>query len=110
MGRPGGGRATLLFGDASGEVAGIEITGAERRVLRPVDGFIAVADGRGTGSEIGKALRERPPAGLDELDSALVGGDIASPSGPASLLVLDPVDRRIGLRAPAAGDVRWFPV
>ena len=110
MGRPGGGRATLLFGDDSGAVAGIEIAGAERRVRRSVDGVLAVSDDCGSGSEIGKALRERPPAGLDELDAALVGGSAGIPGEAARLLVLDSVDRRLGIREPAGGEVRWFPV
>jgi len=110
MGRPSGGRATLLFGDASGDVAGIEIAGAERRVLRAVDGYLAVMDGSGTGSDIGKALRDRPPTDLDELDAALEGGSAALPGEAARLLVLDSVDRRLGLREPAGGAVRWFPV
>lgn len=110
MGRPCGGRATLLFGDESGEVAGIEIVGAERRVLRAVEGALAVVDGQGTGGEIGKALRERLPSGLDELDAALEGGSSAIPGGTAHLLVLDPVDRRLGIREPTTGTVSWFPV
>ena len=111
MGRPSGGRATLLFGDESGEIAGLEIAGAERRVLRTVDGYLAVTDGTGssTGGEIGKALHERPPADLDELDVALEGGSGAIQGGPARLLVLDSVDRRLGLREPA-GAAEWFPV
>ena len=110
MGRPGGARATLLFADESGDVAGIEIAGRERRVLRAVDAVIAVAEGRGRGAEIGKALRELPPQGLDDLDAALRGGASADPGSAANLLVLDPVDRRLGLRAPTPGTVRWFPV
>jgi len=56
-GRPGGGRATIFLGDAAGEVAGIEIDGAERRVLRPADDRL-VRDG--AGAELAKSLRDAP--------------------------------------------------
>ncbi len=110
MGRPSGGRATLLFGDESGDVAGIEIAGTERRVLRSVDGILAVNEGSGTGGEIAKALLERPPTDLDDLDAALAGGSSAIPGEKTRLLVLDSVDRRLGLREPAGAAVSWFPV
>ena len=57
-GRPAGGRATILLGDAAGDVAGIEIAGSERRVLRPADGELAVA---AAGAELAKSLRDAPP-------------------------------------------------
>jgi len=62
-GRPAGGRATLLLGDATGEVAGIEIRGSERRVLRPADGFLARD---GASAELAKSLREAGPVSLRE--------------------------------------------
>ncbi len=108
--RPAGGRATLFFGDARGEVAGIEVVGEERRVLRPADGLLVVSRGRGSESEIAKSLREDAPRDLAGLERALGGGGRAG-----ALAVADPADRRVGLlrRTGAAADassVLWFPV
>jgi hypothetical protein len=44
--RPGDGPATLLFADASGEIAGIEIAPGHRRVLRSAEGWLAVGGSR----------------------------------------------------------------
>jgi hypothetical protein len=68
-GRPGGGRATLFFGDAAGEVAGIEIAGSEHRVLRPADGLLARD---GVGAELAKSLREAPPGAAQPTEVARV--------------------------------------
>lgn len=68
-GRPAGGRATILLGDAAGEVAGIEIAGAERRVLRPADGLLARD---AAGAELAKSLRDSPPGAALPQDVARV--------------------------------------
>ena len=106
VGRPAGGRAILFVGDASGEVAGVEILGDERRVLRPSEGVLVEAGGGGREAEISKRLRESPPNGIDALEGCLADGGVA-----LRLVVLDPADRRLGVRD-ALGDrrVRWFPV
>jgi hypothetical protein len=69
-GRPTGGRATLLLGDAAGDVAGIAIDGGQCRVLRPADDRLAPA---GAGAELAKTLRDAapgapPPAELAQAD------------------------------------------
>jgi len=68
-GRPAGGTATILLGDAAGEVAGIEIAGSERRVLRPADGLLARD---GSGAELAKSLRDAPPGAALPADVACV--------------------------------------
>jgi hypothetical protein len=57
-GRPGERPATLLFADADGEIAGVEIGPDFRRVLRPAEGWLAAGGPPGARAEIGKALRE----------------------------------------------------
>jgi hypothetical protein len=59
MGRPGERPATLLFADADGEIAGVEIGPGGRRVLRPAEGWLAAGGPPGAREEIGKALREQ---------------------------------------------------
>jgi hypothetical protein len=70
-GRPGGGAATLLLADATGEVAGVEIAAAARRVLRPAEGLLlAGADA----SDRAKRLREAAPLGAELLARRLFTG------------------------------------
>jgi hypothetical protein len=64
LGRPAAGPATLLLADARGDVAGVEIAGDERRVLRPEAGVL-VCEKRAAGGDLAKLLRD---AGL--LDAA----------------------------------------
>jgi len=56
--RPGDGPATLLFADASGEIAGIELAPGRRRVLRCAEGWLAVGGSRELREALAKALRE----------------------------------------------------
>ncbi len=83
--RPGERPAALLFADASGEVAGIEIAPGRRRILRPAEGWLAAGGSPAARDELGKALRE--------------GGDLAG--GPrsraAALAVADPAARSLRL-------------
>jgi hypothetical protein len=84
--RPAGGRATLLFGDASGQVAGLRVDGDARRLLRPADGLVVEARGAERGAEIAKRLREGVSGNAaDGLMRAL----------GAAAVVLDPGGRRL---------------
>jgi hypothetical protein len=111
LGRPAAGRATLLLADASGEVAGVEFTGGERRVLRPVAGLLLAASGVGDESQVAQLLREATPLGAAELAGALAAGETASArlARSVGLVGIDPGERRLGLfgekgqgQAPAA--------
>jgi hypothetical protein len=68
--RPAGGRATLLFADASGEAAGLRIEAGTRRLLRPADGLLVEAPSPQRAGEIAKTLRDasRPGALADALE------------------------------------------
>jgi hypothetical protein len=46
LGRPAAAGAALLLADASGEIAGVELTAEGRRVRRPEDGVLALGCGR----------------------------------------------------------------
>jgi hypothetical protein len=82
--RPAGGRATLLFADATGEVAGLRVEGDARRVLRPAGGLLVAASGPARISEVVKAVRGTGQPQAAELARALGGA-----------LVLDPAARRL---------------
>lgn len=56
--RPGDGPATLLFADAHGEIAGIEIGPGRRRVLRSAEGWLAAGGSRDERDRLAKRLRE----------------------------------------------------
>lgn len=105
LARPTGGRAKLLIGDESGEVAGVEILGDECRVLRPAEGLLVDAVGAETENDVAKRLAERPPGGVEDIEGLLSNETTAS-----QLVVLDPADRRLGLRSAEGGAaVRWMP-
>jgi hypothetical protein len=119
LGRPAGGRATLLLADASGEVAGVEFAGGGRRVLRPVAGLLLAASGEAGESQLAQLLREAAPLGAAELAGALAAGAAASTrlartAGIVGVVGIDPAKRRLGLfgdtrpgQAPAA---HWIDV
>lgn len=65
LARPGGGRGWLLLADAGGEVAGLEVSGDARRVLRPAEGVLA-REGSASG-DLAKALRNGAPSAPAEL-------------------------------------------
>jgi hypothetical protein len=92
-GRPGERPATLLFADASGEIAGIEIAPGRRSILRPAEGWLAGGGSPAAREEIGKALRER---------GRLAGGSEPSLSGVFALA--DPTARALEL-----GSARYEP-
>ena len=85
-GRPGGGAATLLLADATGEVAGVEIAAAARRVLRPAEGLLLAG---GDASDRAKRLREAAPLGAELLARRLFTG--------CELVVLDARTRSLRL-------------
>ena len=89
LSRPGGGRATLLIADASGDVAGVAFAGDERRVLRPVDGFLV---GPGDGGETAKRLRDAAPLDAARLRALL----------PRTWIAIDPAQGC--LHVPENGD------
>jgi hypothetical protein len=105
LGRPAAGPATLLLADASGEVAGVEFAGGERRVLRPAAGFLLVVGGGGGESQIARRLREAVPLGVADLAGALAAGETASArlACTEGLVGIDPAGRRLGLFVYAAG-------
>jgi hypothetical protein len=95
LSRPGGGAATLLLADSRGELAGIEMAGRERRVLRPAGGVLVAGGSPGGAAEAAKALREAAPRTPESLLASLA--DVApAPAAPRRLLaVLDPAARRL---------------
>lgn len=99
LARPGGGAATLLFADRSGEVAAVEVRGEQRRVTRPADGVIVRTAAHAREAEIGKALRQASP---------LMASDLGRFLG-VSLVALDPEACRLGLLHASDGDTseRW---
>lgn len=83
--RPAGGRARVLVADARGEVAGVEIDGAARRVLRPADALLVDAGEPARDRELAKRLRDAPgPPGPGAL-------------GEGPLVRVDPSGRRLAL-------------
>ena len=84
--RPGERPAALLFADAAGEVAGIEIAPGRRRLLRSAEGWLAAGGSSAAREEMGKALRE----------SGGLAGDPRSPHAGA-LAFADPEDRSLRL-------------
>ncbi len=86
--RPGDGPATLLFADASGEIAGVEFAAASearsepeaseghrgrRRVLRSAEGWLAAGGSRDAREWLAKTLRESK-----DIDPALAWADCAA--------------------------------
>jgi hypothetical protein len=73
--RPAGGRAVLLLGDATGEVARVSIDGDERRVRRPAGGLWA--ESPSDPARLAKILAEAPPANAEGLAACLGGEAVA---------------------------------
>lgn len=105
-GRPAGYGVGLLFADARGELAGIEIRAGERRVLRPDDALLVWADGGAARAELAKSLREQSPATPGGLGRWLAAA--GAPGLPAA--VVDPAARRLGLLDPgrAGAEPDWI--
>jgi hypothetical protein len=102
-GRPAGGRATLLAADAGGEVAAVEVAGADRRVRRADGGLLVMAPAeRGAATE--KSLRAASPVAPEAVVRALTAG-----SATRACVVLDPAERRLGVAVPGAA-LHWLPV
>lgn len=90
LGRPAAGAGAVALVDATGALAGVVLSGRERRVVRAVDGALALGARR---AEVAKALGA--PSGDAALARALARGAAA---GEARLAVVDAVGR--SLRAP----------
>jgi len=95
-GRPCGGRATVLFAEASGDIAAVDVDGRARVTRAPEEGLLFAGDDTGAFA----SLRE---CAKPELATAakLLGGRVAG---------LDPSGRRIGVFDGASGDCAWFEV
>ena len=103
-GRPAGHGAALLFSDARGELAGVEIRAAARRVLRSDAALLAWADDPNAGAELAKALRQAAPATAAALAQALAP---ERPPGCVTVIV-DPAARRLGLLPAAGAEPDWL--
>ena len=95
--RPAAGRATLLLGDASGEIAAVEIAGGSRRVLRPADSGVLAPGVEDAG--VAKLVTEGQPVSLAHLatvacDAPFTG---SAKSSGVPRIGLDPAARRLGL-------------
>lgn len=100
LARPGGGQATILLADATGEIAGVRISGADRSISRPADDLLVRTGGHERHGEIEKGLRQASP---------LVGSDLARFLG-VELVVIEPQRRRLGWLRGGASEAadRWF--
>jgi hypothetical protein len=105
-GRPAGRGAGLLFADAHGGLAGVEVRGDARRVLRPDAGRLVWADAGAACAELAKALGEPAPPSPDARARWLA----APVAAGGAVALLDPVGRRLAVpgAAPAAAD--WIPL
>ncbi len=103
-GRPAGHAAALLFGDARGELAGVEIRAGVRRVLRPDASLLAWADDGSRAVALAKFLRQSAPETPDALARGLASARV--PAG--AIAIIDPAARRLGvLRSPEA-ELDWL--
>ena len=98
--RPSGGRATLLFADATGEVAGIRVESAAKSVLRPADGLLVETLPAERSRAIAKRLRDgaRADAGAP-FDEA---GAMLARTFDTAAVVLEPATRSAILHTPDA--------
>jgi hypothetical protein len=92
LGRPAGPPGLILLADASGDVAGVEILPAERRVRRPVDGLLVLGRPGAREAALAKALCD-PERGECELGRALEAA--LCPADPVAFAQVDPVRRRL---------------
>lgn len=93
--RPAGRVAAILLADARGEVAGVEVRGAARRILRPAEGLLVWADDSAACAELGKSLLEAAPTAPNALAAALR----AQGSATREACVVDAGARRLGVFA-----------
>jgi len=103
-GRPAGQGAALLFADARGELAGVEIRAGVSRVLRPDAALLAWADDPAAGAELAKSVREAAPVTPLGLARAL------APAGRSErgVAIVDPVARRLGVLCALDGEPDWL--
>jgi len=99
--RPVAGNSTLLIADASGEVAGVEVAGSRRRVLRPGEGLLVEGAQLDFQAALRKCVAERgelDPSRVEKLPT--VSGEGASETG--RVVCLDAGGRRLYV-----GPGRW---
>lgn len=101
LGRPAAGGAALILADAGGGVGGVELRGAQRRVLRATEG-IAIAGSGAQALELGKSLRALSNEDLETGVGSVLG---ASARDALGVVLADPVRR--GLRVPG-GTGAWL--
>jgi hypothetical protein len=102
LGRPAGAPGQILLADASGDVAGVEILHAGRRVRRPANGLLVLGRPEAREAALAKALSD-PERGEAELDRALEAA--LAESGPVAFAQVDPVGRRL-----CRADGAWLEV
>lgn len=86
LNRPAGAGATLLLADARGELAGVEISSAARRVLRPAGGLLVAGGSPDRCRALGKRAAES-----GALDAEGLGRAVADAAG----VILDPRARHL---------------
>jgi len=92
LGRPAGPPGLILLADASGDVAGLEILRAERRVRRAVDGLLVLGRPGAREAAFAKALSD-PERSEGELGRVLEAA--LCPAEPVAFAQVDPVRRRL---------------
>jgi hypothetical protein len=103
FGRPAGGAAALLFADARGELAGVELRGSRRRLLHPEAGVLVWSEPASEAARLAKSLRETAPANAEALARAL-----GTPAADGAAAVLDPGARRLGLLSARGSAADWL--
>ncbi len=102
--RPAGGCAGLLLADARGDLAGVRIEGASRRVERPQDGLLL-----GPLPEARRAALGKTAAGRAPLDGTVLADVLGESSGSgATRLLLDAAGRRLGVLRAGQAAPRWI--
>lgn len=96
LGRPAGGRAAIALADAAGRAVAVEIDGADRRVVRAEEGFVAVGGER----DVAGTLRAGAPLDVRALAKIL----------DARFAAIDPAGRRIAILDTSPAPVDWFEV
>jgi hypothetical protein len=102
-GRPAGGTAALLFADARGELAGVELRGSRRRLLHPEAGVLAWGEPESEAARLAKSLREAAPASGEALAGAL-----GMPAAGGAAAVLDAGARRLAVRSNGEPAPAWL--
>jgi hypothetical protein len=105
FGRPAGGAAALLFADARGELAGVELRGSRRCLLHPEAGVLAWSQPASEAARLAKSLREAAPANAEALARAL-----GTPASDGLAAVLDPAGRRLAIGSHGDREPAWLGI